>query len=179
MDGSGRRLVTCRGWSVGGDFSAGRAPTHEAPPGRENVIERQRTRRIPQVPLFVIGRVPPFLNMATCCGVRMAALRKAVGRRLRQARDKAHMTQEALAHKLHVETTTLSRYERGEIGVSWEMLERVADALRIPIQSLVGDGSISKGLRADEDELVRSYRTLTATQKRVARWMMPRLRELK
>ena len=131
------------------------------------------------MPLFVIGRVPAFLNMATCCARRMAALKTAVGRRLRQARDRAHMTQEALAQKLRVETTTLSRYERGEIGVSWEMLERAADALRIPIQSLVGEGSISEGLRPDEDELVRSYRTLTAAQKRVARWMMPRLRELK
>jgi transcriptional regulator with XRE-family HTH domain len=89
------------------------------------------------------------------------------------------MTQEALAHKLRVETTTLSRYERGEIGISWEMLERAADALRIPIQSLVVDGSVSPGLRADEDEIVRSYRTLTAAQKRVARWLMPRLRDLK
>jgi transcriptional regulator with XRE-family HTH domain len=109
----------------------------------------------------------------------MAALRKAVGRRVREAREKAQMTQEALAQKLRVETTTLSRYERGEIGISWEMLERVADALQVSVPSLVGDVPARGGVRPDEEDLLRAYRTLTPSQKRVARWMVPRLRELK
>jgi transcriptional regulator with XRE-family HTH domain len=109
----------------------------------------------------------------------MAALRKAVGRRVREAREKAHMTQEALAQNLRVETTTLSRYERGEIGISWEMLERVADALHVSVPSLVGDVAARAGLPRDEEEMLRAYRTLTPSQKRVARWIVPRLRELK
>lgn len=109
----------------------------------------------------------------------MPALRQAVASRLRRARTKAGLTQEALAHKLGVETTTLSRYERGQIGISWEMLERTAEVLRLPVKALLDDGFATQGLRADEDDLLRAYRTLSPAQKRVARWLIPRLRDLK
>jgi len=109
----------------------------------------------------------------------MSSLRKAVAARLREARSRAGLTQEALSQKLGIESTTLSRYERGEIGISWETLERSAAVLRVPVKSLIAGGGTSVGLRRDEDELVRAYRTLSPAQKRVARWLIPRLRDLK
>ncbi|HVV52517.1 MAG TPA: helix-turn-helix transcriptional regulator [Polyangia bacterium] len=104
---------------------------------------------------------------------------KAVARRIREARERAGLTQEALAQRVRVETTTLSRYERGVIGVSLEMLELLADALHVPLRSLLETGVAAPGLRRDEDEVLRAYRTLSASQKRIARWLVPRLRELK
>jgi len=65
----------------------------------------------------------------------MAGLAKAVARRIRQARERAGLTQEALAQRVRVETTTLSRYERGELGVSLEMLDRLADALDMLLEA--------------------------------------------
>ncbi len=109
----------------------------------------------------------------------MAGLAKAVARRIRQARERAGLTQEALAQRVRVETTTLSRYERGELGVSLEMLDRLADALDVPVRSMLEPGAAVPGLRRDEDEVLRAYRTLSASQKRVARWLVPRLRGMK
>ena len=59
------------------------------------------------------------------------------------------------------------------------MLERVAKALGIPIRSLVDDGKASGSPVTDEDELLTAYRTLSQRQRRIARWLVRRLREVK
>ena len=49
----------------------------------------------------------------------MASLEQLVAARVRQARKRADFTLEQLAQKIGVETTTLSRYERGRGPSAW------------------------------------------------------------
>src|SRR5665213_1148180 len=98
----------------------------------------------------------------------MASLEPLVAARVRQARKRADFTLEQLAQKIGVETTTLSRYERGLRAFNLEMLERVVKALGVSIGSLV-----------DDDELLTTYRTLSPRQRRTARWLIRHLREVK
>jgi len=83
----------------------------------------------------------------------MASLEQLVAARVRQARKRADFTLEQLAQKIGVETTTLSRYERGLRALNLEMLERVAKALGVSIGSLLDDGKPGGGSVADEEGL--------------------------
>ena len=109
----------------------------------------------------------------------MATLEQLVAARVRQARKRADFTLEQLAHKIGVETTTLSRYERGTRALKLEMLERVAKALGVSIGSLVDDGKPVGTAVPDEEDLLTAYRTLSQRQRRIARWLVRRLREVK
>ena len=109
----------------------------------------------------------------------MASLEQLVAARVRQARKQADFTLEQLAQKIGVETTTLSRYERGLRAFNLEMLERVAKALGVPIRSLVDDGKPGGASVTDEEQLLTAYRTLSQRQRRIARWLVRHLREVK
>src|ERR1022692_5076535 len=91
----------------------------------------------------------------------MASLEQLVAARVRQARKRADFTLEQLAQKIGVETTTLSRYERGLRAINLEMLERVAKALGVSIGSLLDDGKPGGASVTDEEELLTAYRTLS------------------
>ena len=109
----------------------------------------------------------------------MASLEQLVAARVRQARKRADFTLEQLAQKIGVETTTLSRYERGLRALNLEMLERVAKARGVSIGSLVDDGKPGGAAVTDEDELLTTYRTLSPRQRRTVRWLIRHLREVK
>ena len=109
----------------------------------------------------------------------MASLEQLVAARVRQARKRADFTLEELAQKIGVETTTLSRYERGLRAFNLEMLERVAKALGVPIRSLIDDVKPSGKPVTDEEDLLTAYRTLSHRQRRIARWLVRHLREVK
>jgi transcriptional regulator with XRE-family HTH domain len=109
----------------------------------------------------------------------MAALEQAVGRSVRDARKRAGLTQEQLAQKIRVETTTLSRYETARRPFSLEMLERVAEALDVTVGSLIDDRSAVPELSKDEEGLVRTYRGLSARQRRIALWLVRELHRVK
>jgi len=62
------------------------------------------------------------------------ALRRAIGERLRQLRREAGIpSQEALAHLSGVHRTYVGRLERGESGVTVEMLAAVLAALSLSL----------------------------------------------
>jgi len=62
------------------------------------------------------------------------SLRRAIGERLRQLRMKAGITsQERLAHLADVHRTYVGRLERGESGVTVEMLAAILASLSIPL----------------------------------------------
>ena len=109
----------------------------------------------------------------------MASLEQLVAARVRQARKRADFTLEQLAQKIGVETTSLSRYERGLRGFSLEMLERVTKALGVSIGSLVDDGKAAGATVTDEDALLTTYRTLSPRQWRTARWLIRHVPEVK
>lgn len=59
-----------------------------------------------------------------------------VGRRLREARDRATLTQAALAEEVGIEPDTVSRMERGTRIPSLPMLARLARALDTTVSAL-------------------------------------------
>jgi transcriptional regulator with XRE-family HTH domain len=53
----------------------------------------------------------------------------ALGKALRQLREKRGLTQEALAHEAGITTGSLSLIERGQRNPAWGTVSRIADAL--------------------------------------------------
>src|SRR5690349_13366460 len=62
-----------------------------------------------------------------------------VGQRLREARDARGWTQGQLAEKSQVSRTLISRIESGERFPKIGTLEKLATALRVPVERLTGD----------------------------------------
>ena len=62
-----------------------------------------------------------------------------ISERIREARKSAKMTQQELADKLGVSYTLISQYERGLRNPKVETLQRIADALCIPLRETVTD----------------------------------------
>ena len=62
--------------------------------------------------------------------------RRASGEKIKQARMKAGLSQEALARALEVSVFTVSRYERGAVGVSDARLKQLAEALGVGPEEL-------------------------------------------
>jgi transcriptional regulator with XRE-family HTH domain len=60
-----------------------------------------------------------------------------VGSRLQRAREKAGWTQEALAFRVEIDPTTLSRYETGRLPVPLEVLSKAATVLGVRLAHLV------------------------------------------
>lgn len=91
-----------------------------------------------------------------------------VGRRLRQLREQAGLTQVELAHASGAATSFLAGVERAERGATLDWLERVASGLGVPLERLlVGDGDrvreeidgLLAGLPAQvQDQILRAVR---------------------
>lgn len=71
--------------------------------------------------------------------LRVAIGQQEIGRRIRDAREKADLTQAALAHLIGLTSggQQISRYERGEVEVSSKRLRKIADATRQPMSFFV------------------------------------------
>jgi len=65
-----------------------------------------------------------------------------IGDRLRQARERAGMTQEALADKLAVSHKTISAWERGRSGVGVAQLRQAAAVLGVDLLWLIGEDGV-------------------------------------
>jgi transcriptional regulator with XRE-family HTH domain len=60
----------------------------------------------------------------------------ALGKAIRQLREKRGMTQEALAHAAGITVGHLSTIERGHSNPTWATVKAVAEALGIPLDHL-------------------------------------------
>lgn len=60
-----------------------------------------------------------------------------LGRRIREARKKGHLTQEALASKIALTRATVTNIEKGRQQLLVHTLVGIADALGIPPESLL------------------------------------------
>lgn len=66
----------------------------------------------------------------------MNTLRAKFGQRLRELRKQKGLTQEQLAEAAQISVEFLSNMERGVNAPSFETLERLAQALKVPIKEL-------------------------------------------
>ena len=61
-----------------------------------------------------------------------------LGSRIRQARDRAGLTQEQLAERIGVSRTAIARYESGEIEPKLHNLAAIAETLNVSTDELLG-----------------------------------------
>lgn len=57
----------------------------------------------------------------------------ALGKAIRQLRERKGLTQEAVAHDAGVTTATLGVIERGQSNPTWATLKGIAEALSVPM----------------------------------------------
>lgn len=69
------------------------------------------------------------------------------GEMLRKLRKEANLTQEALAKRLGVRTSTIGMYEQGRRKPSFEVLEAVADEFNVDLDTLMDRASNPSGSR--------------------------------
>ena len=62
-----------------------------------------------------------------------------VGEKIREARKKLGLTQNALARRLGIPYQGISQYERGTRNPKLETLNRIADSLGVPLSQLLPD----------------------------------------
>jgi transcriptional regulator with XRE-family HTH domain len=62
------------------------------------------------------------------------------GRNVRKGRKRRGLTQEQLAFEAEIDLTYVGGIERGKRNPSLLVMGRIADALSIPLQRLLGDG---------------------------------------
>lgn len=65
--------------------------------------------------------------------------RKVFARRLRQVRQQQALSQEALADRSGLHRTYVGAVERGERNISIDNMERLAQALQVPLTDLLQD----------------------------------------
>ena len=63
--------------------------------------------------------------------------REAVGLKIKLTRVRENMTQEQLAEKADISSSYISAIERGKQSVSLEYVDRIAEALQVPVAELL------------------------------------------
>lgn len=67
----------------------------------------------------------------------MAKINKTVGFNIRKYRQKAGLSQEALAFQADLHRAYIGQIERGEKNIGVQNLEKIADALKIKLSKLL------------------------------------------
>jgi transcriptional regulator with XRE-family HTH domain len=67
----------------------------------------------------------------------ITSAQQALGRRIRDARVYADLTQEELAHRAQIDRSTVQRMEGGQNDAKFSHLVRVARALNVPTRDLL------------------------------------------
>ncbi|HUB95955.1 MAG TPA: helix-turn-helix transcriptional regulator [Stellaceae bacterium] len=86
-----------------------------------------------------------------------------VGRRVRLARELAHMTQVDVASRIGISFQLVQKYEQGEIRVSASRLYQFATLLQKPIDFFfaAAETEAANGVGRHEMELIEAYRRIT------------------
>ena len=90
--------------------------------------------------------------------------RIALGRRIREARNKLRFTQEVLAEKADIAVTYLGEIERGEKTPSLDVLINIAESLQVSCDYLLRD-SVEAGTIYVDADISRKLSGLTRKQK--------------
>lgn len=72
-----------------------------------------------------------------------------LGRNIAEARKAVGKTQSEVAAKVEIETISLSRIERGKVTPGIATLDRIADALGVPLSRLLDGASFKTAALAD------------------------------
>jgi transcriptional regulator with XRE-family HTH domain len=75
----------------------------------------------------------------------MSGVNQRFGERLRELRASGGMSQEALGKAVRVSRTAITNIERGNQGVTLDMLYRLAEALNLPPQDLLPPETLGVG----------------------------------
>ncbi|MBP2581952.1 transcriptional regulator with XRE-family HTH domain [Streptomyces sp. PvR006] len=67
----------------------------------------------------------------------ITSAQQALGRRIRDARMDANLTQEGLAERAEIDRSTVQRIEGGQSDAKFSHLLQVADALNVPLADLM------------------------------------------
>ena len=97
-----------------------------------------------------------------------------VGRRIRQARETAGLTQERFAELVGISPQNVSCVERGLAGVSLTVLRRMCEILRVSSDSLL----LGTGGGNEVDAIAERLRRLPPEQFRAVREVINRILEL-
>ncbi len=88
--------------------------------------------------------------------------------RLRAARESRQLSQGALAARAGLQASAVSHFETGTRKPSFDNLRRLADALRVSTDYLLGRTAALTGSGANVDQLHRRYAGLSAEYQEVA-----------
>ena len=75
--------------------------------------------------------------------------RREIGQNIKAARERAGLTQQALADRIGGDVSRLSRLESGERGLDSVLLFDLADALDVSVDSLLSTGRLAAFARAE------------------------------
>ena len=101
-----------------------------------------------------------------------------VGRRIRQAREAAGLTQERFAELIGVSPQNVSCVERGLAGVSLTVLRRMCEILRVSSDALLMGGGADNDADNDADAIAHRLRQLSPEQFRVVQEIINHVLEL-
>ena len=92
---------------------------------------------------------------------------KEIGKRIRQYRQDAGLSQEALAELIGVSFQQVQKYESGHTTLNILKLQQIADAFKVSVTEFF-DATPVKGIRltGEEDQLLQAYRKIRNTELR-------------
>lgn len=86
---------------------------------------------------------------------------KEVGRRIRQFRQDAGLSQEALAELVSVSFQQIQKYESGHTTLNIIKLQQIADALKVQVSDFFDSTPIKNvRLTGEEDQLLQVFRSI-------------------
>lgn len=95
--------------------------------------------------------------------------------RLTEVRKLRELNQESLAAKASLPSTAVSHFESGTRKPSFDNLKKLADALEVSIDYLMGRTDSMEGKHSQDAEIFRDYENLTDVDRELARDFMARL----
>ena len=75
--------------------------------------------------------------MEWCCLKEKKAINVEVGARIQRSRERAGLTQDALAERVGLEPKSISAIERGVVGISLETLKNICQTLNLSSDALL------------------------------------------
>ncbi|MCZ6624415.1 MAG: helix-turn-helix transcriptional regulator [Deltaproteobacteria bacterium] len=95
--------------------------------------------------------------------------------RLLAARNKRGLSQDELANRAKLQPSAVSHFETGTRKPSFDNLKRLADALEVTVDYLMGRTNTPGAILMEGDELFRHFENLTADDREIARDFMASL----
>jgi transcriptional regulator with XRE-family HTH domain len=87
---------------------------------------------------------------------------KEFSERLRKERERKNLSQSELATKTGLQPSAISHFETGNRAPSFDNLNKLADALSVTVDYLLGRSEEPKGASKMVDSLVRDFNSMSA-----------------